>query len=101
LRRTLEDRLDGGYEELCVFDPYALAAKLLRDEPLESGLDPWTVPATAADRVAMLLDRVDELTVRQHDFRGRPAALVGGWVERIDALKAQGVSATDFARWAE
>jgi len=101
LRRALEDRLDGGYEELCVFDPYALAAKLLRDEPLESGLDPWTVPATAADRVAMLLDRVDELTVRQHDFRGRPAALVGGWVERIDALKAQGVSATDFARWAQ
>jgi DNA helicase-2/ATP-dependent DNA helicase PcrA len=100
LRAALEDRLDGGYEELCVFAPYDLAATLLRDEPLESGLDPWTVPATAADRVAMLLDRVDELTVRQHDFRGRPAALVGGWVERIDALKAQGVTAPDFARWA-
>jgi DNA helicase-2/ATP-dependent DNA helicase PcrA len=100
LRRALEDRLDGGYEELCVFAPYELAAKLLRDEPLESGLDPWTVPATAADRVAMLLDRVDELTVRQHDFRGRPAALVGGWVERIDALKVQGVTGPAFARWA-
>ncbi len=100
LRRALEDRLDGGYEELCVFAPFDLAAKLLRDEPLESGLDPWTLPATPADRVAMLLDRVDELTVRQHDFRGRPAALVGGWVERIDALKAQGVTAADVDAWA-
>ncbi|MEZ5120223.1 MAG: ATP-dependent DNA helicase [Solirubrobacterales bacterium] len=100
LRRALEDRLEGGYEELCVFTPHELAARLLRDEPLESGLDPWTVPATAADRVAMLLERVDELTVRRHDFRGRPAALVGGFVERIDALKAQGVSAADFAAWA-
>ena len=47
LRLALEDRLEGGYEELCVFAPHDLAAKLLRDEPLESGLDPWTVPATA------------------------------------------------------
>jgi DNA helicase-2/ATP-dependent DNA helicase PcrA len=101
LRDALEARLDGSYDELCVFTPHDLASRLLRDEPLESGLDPWTVPATAADRVAMLLDRVDELTVRQHDFRGRPAALVGGWVERIDALKAQGVTAADVARWAE
>ncbi|UGS39167.1 ATP-dependent DNA helicase Rep [Capillimicrobium parvum] len=101
LRLALEDRLEGGYEELCVFAPHELAAKLLRDEPLESGLDPWTVPATAADRVAMLLERVDELTVRRHDFRGRPAALVGGFVERIDALKAQGASAADFAAWAQ
>ena len=100
LREAIEDRLAGGYEELCVLAPFDLAAQLLRAEPLESGLDPWTVPATAADRVAMLLERVDELTVRQHDFRGRPAALVGGWVERIDALKAQGVTATDFGRWA-
>jgi DNA helicase II / ATP-dependent DNA helicase PcrA len=100
LREAIEDRIAGGWEQLCVLAPFDLAAQLLRAEPLESGLDPWTVPATAADRVAMLLDRVDELTVRQHDFRGRPAALVGGWVERIDALKAQGVSATDFARWA-
>jgi DNA helicase-2/ATP-dependent DNA helicase PcrA len=101
LRGALEDRLEGGYDELCVFSPHELASRLLRDEPLESGLDPWTVPATAADRVAMLLDRVDELTVRQHDFRGRPAALVGGWVERIDGLKAQGVTAADVAAWAE
>lgn len=101
LRVALEDRLEGGYDELCVFTPHELASRLLRDEPLESGLDPWTVPATAADRVAMLLDRVDELTVRQHDFRGRPAALVGGWVERIDALKLQGVTAGDVADWAE
>lgn len=100
LRAAIEDRLAGGYEELCVLAPFDLASQLLRAEPVESGLDPWTVPATAADRVAMLLERVDELTVRQHDFRGRPAALVGGWVERIDALKAQGVTAADFGRWA-
>jgi DNA helicase-2/ATP-dependent DNA helicase PcrA len=100
LREALEDRLAGGYEELCALAPFDLAGQLLRAEPLESGLDPWTVPATAADRVAMLLERVDELTVRQHDFRGRPAALVGGWIERIDALKAHGVTATDFGRWA-
>ncbi len=58
------------------------------------------MPATAADRLAMLLDRVDELTLRLHDFLGNPAVLLGGVIARIDRLKDAMVTAPEFARWA-
>ena len=35
----------------------------------------------------MLLERVDELTLRLHDFRGNPAAMLAGVLARIDRLK--------------
>ena len=100
LRERLEDALDRAYAELLVFTPRSLCMRLLHDEALEAGLDPFVVPATPADRLAMLLERTDELTLRVHDFRGRPAALLGGFVARIDNLKEAGVTAARFAEWA-
>ena len=67
---------------------HGFCARLLHDEALEAGLDPFVSPVTAADRLAMLLDRVDELTLRVHDFRGNPAALLADVIARIDRLKA-------------
>ncbi|HEV2770763.1 MAG TPA: UvrD-helicase domain-containing protein, partial [Solirubrobacteraceae bacterium] len=58
LRARLEERLRGPYEELAVHAPSGLGARLLRDEALEAGLDPFAVPAGAGDRLAMLLERV-------------------------------------------
>src|SRR5262249_36309527 len=49
----------------------------------------------------MLLDRLDELPLRRHEIRGNPAGLLARIVDRIDALKAAGVTAADFGRGAD
>src|SRR3954452_7391989 len=100
LRERIEDALEAAWGELAIHDAHGLCARLLRDEAPEAGLDPFFVAATRADRLALLLDRVDELTLRLHDFRGRPAALLAGVIDRIDQLKRQSITAEDFARWA-
>ena len=37
----------------------------------------------------MLVERIDELSLRHHDFGGSANALLGGFVRRIDRLKAE------------
>jgi DNA helicase-2/ATP-dependent DNA helicase PcrA len=101
VRGEVEAALDRGFAELAVHTVHGLGARLLHDEALEAGLDPFVVPATPADRLAMLLERVDELTLRLHDFRGNPAVLLGSVIARIDRLKAAMVTAADFRRWIE
>ncbi|HST56635.1 MAG TPA: ATP-dependent DNA helicase [Solirubrobacteraceae bacterium] len=97
LRIQLEDSLTHGYEELSVHTVPDLCERLLRSEALHAGLDPFFVTATRADRVAMLLERVEELSLARHDFSGRPSALMASFVERIDALKEQLVDAEQYA----
>ncbi len=99
LRARLEARLDIAYEELLVLTPAVLAARVLRaagtvGEPFESVL-------SAGDRLAMLVERIDELSLAHHDFGGRPTVLLGGFIRRIDRLKAELVSAEDYSRWAD
>jgi DNA helicase-2/ATP-dependent DNA helicase PcrA len=86
LRAELEDRLEGAYEELAVTTFHSFCARLLRDEALEAGLDPFAAPVSAADRLAMLLERIDDLPLRHHDLRGNPSATLGAIVQRIDRL---------------
>jgi DNA helicase-2/ATP-dependent DNA helicase PcrA len=100
LRDRVEDRLPRGSEELSVTTFQGFCARLLHDEALEAGLDPFTTPVTPADRLAMLLERIDELPLRHHDLRGNPSALLGSIVGRIDRLKDELVSAEDYAAWA-
>ncbi|HKE81752.1 MAG TPA: ATP-dependent DNA helicase [Solirubrobacteraceae bacterium] len=100
LRAGVEDELERGFEELAVHTAHGFAARLLRDEALEAGLDPFMVPAAPSDRLAMLLERVDELTLRLHDFQGSPATLLASVIARIDRLKQAMISADEFARWA-
>ena len=100
LRERLEDRLAGAYEELTVTTFHGFCARLLRDEALEAGLDPFATPVTAADRLAMLLERIDDLPLRHHDLRGNPSATLGAIVQRVDRLKDELVSADDYAAWA-
>ncbi len=101
LRSRIEDALgDRPFEELPVLPFHAMGARLLRDEALEAGVDPFAVTATSADRLALLLEHVDELTLRLHDLGGRPAAVLGAVIARIDRLKAAGVRADRFAAWA-
>ena len=49
----------------------------------------------------MLAERVDELSVRHHDFGGRPTLLLGGFVRRIDRLKGELVDAEQYLAWAQ
>ena len=62
---------------------------------------PSRCPATTADRLALLLDHIDQLTFAHHDFRGRPAALLASFLERIDRLKDELITAEDYAAWAD
>ena len=97
LRRRVEDALDGPYEELAVHTVHELCVRLLRDEGAEAGVDPLFEPVTRADRLALLLDRMDDLELRWHDIGGRPALLLAGVIDHIDRLKAAFVTADDYA----
>jgi DNA helicase II / ATP-dependent DNA helicase PcrA len=101
LRARVEDALgDRPFEELPVLPIHGMCARLLRDEALEAGIDPFAVTATPADRLALLLDHVEELRLRRHDLRGRPAAVLGAIVARIDRLKEAGIRPRRFSEWA-
>ena len=100
LRARIEEHLEHGFEELHVSTMPGFCARLLHDEAIEAGLGPFVGTATSADRLALLLDRIDELSVRLHDFRGSPAAMLAGIVARIDRLKDQAISAQAYADWA-
>jgi len=101
LRERIEDRLTQPYEELSVTTFAGLCARLLRDEALEAGIDPFATPVSAADRLAMLLERIDDLPLRHHDLRGNPSATLGAIVRRIDRLKDELISHADYRAWAE
>jgi DNA helicase II / ATP-dependent DNA helicase PcrA len=100
MRERIEVVLDAPYEELNVFTFQSFCVKLLQDEALEAGVDPFFSPVTPADRLALLLDRLDELTLRAHDIRGNPAPLLASFVSRIDRLKDEMISADQLQAWA-
>jgi DNA helicase II / ATP-dependent DNA helicase PcrA len=101
MRERLEVLLDSPYEELHVSTFHAFCVKLLQDEALEAGVDPFFSPVTPADRLALLLERIDELSLRHHEIRGNPAPLLASFVSRIDRLKDEMVSAQEMLAWAE
>jgi DNA helicase-2/ATP-dependent DNA helicase PcrA len=103
MRARLETRLELGYEELFVLTPPQLAALVLRGSGSASPAlgDPLESVLSAGDRLAMLVERIDELSLQHHDFGGRPNALLGGFVRRIDRLKAELVFAAGYGRWAD
>jgi DNA helicase-2/ATP-dependent DNA helicase PcrA len=98
LRARLERRLQRGYEELFVLTAVELASVLLGG--LGTGLDLLGERLSSGDRLAMLVERIDELPLRHHDFGGSANALLGGFVRRIDRLKAELIAAEDYAAWA-
>src|SRR5215218_7736185 len=101
MRERLEALLEDPYEELHVSTFHSFCTRLLQDEALEAGVDPFLSPVTPADRLALLLERLDELTLRHHETRGNPAPLLASFVSRIDRLKDEMVSAEDYDRFAE
>ena len=100
LRRAVEDALQRPYEELVIHSVRDFCARLLREETAEAGVDPFFAPVSRADRLALMLDRMDDLHLRSHDIGGRPAVLLADVIERIDRLKDALVSAGEYAAWA-
>src|SRR5215218_4239986 len=101
MRERLEAVLEAPYEELHVETFRSFCLRLLQDEALEACVDPFLSPVTPADRLALLLERLDDLSLREHEIRGNPAPLLASFVARIDRLKDEMVSAEDYRAHAE
>ncbi|HYP48867.1 MAG TPA: ATP-dependent helicase, partial [Thermoleophilaceae bacterium] len=101
MREQLETLLAGPFEELHVGTFESFCTRLLRDEALEAGVDPFFSPVSAADRLALLLERLGQLSLRRHEIRGNPAPLLASFVSRIDRLKQEMISADDYLTHAE
>ncbi len=94
LRERAESLLKGPFEELWVGSWDAIGERLLRAHAEAAGLDPFFDVLGPAERLAMLLDRLDELPLRRHEIRGNPAGLLARLLARIDALKAERLGPT-------
>jgi DNA helicase II / ATP-dependent DNA helicase PcrA len=101
MRERLEGVLEAPYEELHVETFRSFCLRLLQDEALEACVDPFLSPVSAADRLALLLERIGDLSLREHEIRGNPAPLLASFVARIDRLKDEMVSAEDYRAYAE
>jgi len=101
LRTRAGALVDPPYEELWIATYEAAAERLLSEYALEAGLDPFFATVRLADRLALLLDHLDDLSLRRHEIRGNPAGLLARLLRRIDALKAEGIGPARLRDWAE
>src|SRR5918999_2355419 len=101
MRERLETLLESPYEGLHVATFHSFCTRLLQSEALEAGVDPFFSPVTPADRLALLLERLDDLSLRAHEIRGNPAPLLASFVSRIDRLKNETISPADYHAYAE
>ena len=101
LRERCEALVEGPFEELWIGSWDAIGERILREYPEEAGLDPFFDVLGRAERLAMLLDRLDELPLRRHEIRGNPAGLLARLLARIDGLKSERVGATTLKERAQ
>jgi DNA helicase II / ATP-dependent DNA helicase PcrA len=88
LKRRVEALLSHDYEQLWVGTWGALIERLLREHSTAAGLDPFFDVLGPAERLAVLLDRLEDLPLRNHTIRGNPTGLLARLLEQIDELKA-------------
>jgi len=101
LRERCEALLPGPFEELWIGSWDAIGERLLREHSEEAGLDPFFDVLGRAERLAMLLDRLEELPLRRHEIRGNPTGLLARLLARIDRLKAERVGPTTLSERAQ
>jgi DNA helicase-2/ATP-dependent DNA helicase PcrA len=94
LRERAEALLEGPFEELWIGSWDTIGERLLREHAEAAGLDPFFDVLGPAERLAMLLDRLDQLPLRRHEIRGNPAGLLARLLARIDDLKSERVGPT-------
>ena len=88
LRRRVEALLEIPDEELWIGTWGELAERLLREQSTAAGLDPFFDVLGPAERLAVLLDRLDDLPLRNREIRGNAVGLLARLLEQIDELKA-------------
>jgi DNA helicase II / ATP-dependent DNA helicase PcrA len=88
LRQRVEQLLDRPFEELWIDRWEELGERLLREHSTAAGLDPFFAVLGPAERLALLLDRIDDLPLRDREIRGNPAGLLARLLEQIDQVKA-------------
>jgi DNA helicase-2/ATP-dependent DNA helicase PcrA len=88
LLQRVEALLDGPYEELWIGSWEALCERLLRTHSTAAGLDPFFDVLGPAERLAILLERLDELPLRNQEIRGNPTGLLARLLAEVDELKA-------------
>jgi DNA helicase-2/ATP-dependent DNA helicase PcrA len=98
LRERAEALLRGPFEELWIGSWDTIGERLLREHAEAAGLDPFFDVLGPAERLAMLLDRLDQLPLRRHEIRGNPAGLLARLLARMDELKAERVGPTRLER---
>lgn len=96
-RALLEREIERPFEEVVAATWEDLAERLLRRWPVEAGLGPVFEVVGRAERLAMLLVRVDELPLRDQEIRGNPAGLLRVLLERIDRIKRDGSDPGELA----
>ena len=97
LAARIEALLASPHEELSVYTVSELCERLTAEQARAAGIDELAPVLSAAERLALLLERVQQLELRHHDFRGRPLALLAAIVRRIDRLKSELVDAQAYA----
>jgi superfamily I DNA/RNA helicase/RecB family exonuclease len=88
LRERVEQLLDRPLEELWIDTWEQLCERLLREHSTAASLDPFFSVLGPAERLALLLDRLDELPLRDQQIRGNPAGLLARLLQQIDEVKA-------------
>jgi DNA helicase-2/ATP-dependent DNA helicase PcrA len=88
LQRRTEVLRTGAYEELWIGTWETIGERLLREHSTAAGLDPFFDVLGPAERLAMLLDHLDDLPLRNQEIRGNPAGLLAKLLAQSDALKA-------------
>ena len=101
LRARAEELIGRSHETLRVTTFHSYALELGRVHGVERGLLPATTVARTEDRMLMLLERLDELDLREHDLRGDRGRLVADLIDRIDKCRDQLVSAAQYRAWAD
>jgi superfamily I DNA/RNA helicase/RecB family exonuclease len=88
LRERVEQLLERPFEELWIDRWEELGERLLREHATAAGLDPFFGVLGPAERLALLLDRLEDLPLRHHEIRGNPAGLLARLLQQIDELKS-------------
>ncbi|HZJ28881.1 MAG TPA: ATP-dependent helicase, partial [Solirubrobacterales bacterium] len=78
----------------------SIGERLLREQATAAGVDPFFDVLGPAERLAILLDRVEELPLRLHEIRGNPSSLLARLLRRIDSLKADAIGPEELAEQA-
>jgi DNA helicase-2/ATP-dependent DNA helicase PcrA len=100
LRSTIESRLERPWEELSVLGTTGLAMRILRDAAAGADIAPDPSLLGRADRLALLADALDRLTIEAHDLGRDPLVLLASLIQRIDRLEEESIDNAAFSSWA-